>query len=188
MLEDLGESDEAIPIPNVSASFFLVCSHIVQDWPCSFLCHRSTRPSCERWSNGALTTRTTLPAPVTTMTPAARPPTSTSGTKNSCRLTRRCFLRSFWYAGYSGNVGSWSLANNFPPQTGRQLSRYQGPTGRWLQDSRQHDQGQVAWGDPQDLQHPERFHSRRGGSNPPRERVGWRVSLYLSCYTVLWVC
>lgn len=55
---------------------------------------------------------------------------------------------------------------------GRQLPRHQGPPRCWLQDSRQHDQGQVAGRDPKDVQHPERLHSRGGGSDPPRERVG----------------
>lgn len=45
-----------------------------------------------------------------------------------------------------------------------------------MQDSRKHDQGKVAGGDPQNLQHPERLHSRRGRSDSSRKRVGRRVS------------
>lgn len=48
------------------------------------------------------------------------------------------------------------VSNNF---IGCQLPRHQGPPRCWLQDRREHDQGQVSRRDPQDFQHPERLHS-----------------------------
>ena len=55
---------------------------------------------------------------------------------------------------------------------GFQLPGHQAPARRWLQDRRQHDQGQVSRGDSQDVQHHQRFHPRGGGADPARERVG----------------
>jgi len=55
---------------------------------------------------------------------------------------------------------------------GGQLPGYQGPSRCRLQDCGQHDQGQVARGYPQDVQHHERLHTRGGGADPPGERVG----------------
>lgn len=53
----------------------------------------------------------------------------------------------------------------------RQLSGHQGPVGRHVQDRGQHDQGQNARGDPQDVQHQKRLYGRRGGSSAQGERV-----------------
>lgn len=56
---------------------------------------------------------------------------------------------------------------------GLQLPWHQASSRRRMQDCRQHDQGQVARGDPQDIQHHQRLHTRGGGADPPGERVGW---------------
>lgn len=58
--------------------------------------------------------------------------------------------------------------------SGCQLLRYQAPARCRMQDGREHDQGEVPRGDPQDFQHPKRFHSRGGRPDPSRERVGRR--------------
>merc|ERR1711964_811450 len=80
MMEDLGEGalNTDVPIPNLLT------------FP-----HRSTSPSSRRLSNGASTTSLApSPPPTMTPTPARRPPTLRSGTRSSCRLTRRCSSRS----------------------------------------------------------------------------------------------
>merc|ERR1711964_429856 len=92
----------------------------------------STSPSSRRLSNGASTTSLTpSPPPTMTPTPARRPQTLRSGTRSSCRLTRRCSSRSSLPPTTSISSPSLTLAAR-PSQT---------------------DQGQVTRGDPQDLQH-----------------------------------
>lgn len=54
---------------------------------------------------------------------------------------------------------------------GRQLLGHQRFVGCHMQDSRKHDQGQVARGDSQDIQHQKRFHTSRRGPSAQGERM-----------------
>ncbi len=60
--------------------------------------YRSTRLFCARSSTGAtIIAPTRLRRPTMMRTPARKPPISMSGTRSSCRSTRRCSLRSSSY-------------------------------------------------------------------------------------------
>ena len=64
-------------------------------------------------------------------------------------------------------------------RSGRQLSGYQSASRCWLQDSCQHDQGQIPRGDPQDFQHPEWLYTRGRRTDSSGEWMGWGVSVTL---------
>ena len=95
LLEDIGSDDmtEAVPIPNVSFHNTQLRDAVARNLHMS---SRSTKPCSTRSSSGAPTTKETPPPPPRMMrTLARRPPISMSGTKSLCKLTRKCFLRSF---------------------------------------------------------------------------------------------
>lgn len=97
MLEDVGDElmnvNNPIPIPNVCSPLY---PNVSDDADSLLL--RLTRPFSERSSSGVSTTETIPPRPRTTSpTPARRPPTLRSGTRSSCRWTRKCSSRSFLY-------------------------------------------------------------------------------------------
>jgi Skp1 family, tetramerisation domain len=138
LLEDLGESEEPVPIPNVNES---VLKKVVE-W-------------CQHHEND---------------------PQSTGEDDDNRRRTTEIdewdqkfmqvdqeMLFEIILVGHSRNLRYMFV---YLHSLGRQLPRYQSPARHRLQNGCQHDQGQVPRGDPQDLQHPERLHSRGRGPNP----------------------
>jgi S-phase kinase-associated protein 1 len=92
MLEDLGDSalETPVPIPNVSSLHnLLTCEHFLTFY-------RSMSQYSRRSSSGVSITKT-IPQLLSTMIPilARRPRILRNGTKSSCRLIKRCSLRSF---------------------------------------------------------------------------------------------
>lgn len=136
LLEDLGESDEPVPIPNVNESVLKKviewCTHHKNDPQSTGEDDDNRRRTTEidEWDQKFMQVDQEMLFEIILVCLALE------------------YLPCFFF--FDADC------------IGRQLPRYQGPSRRWLQDRRKHDQGQIPRGDPQDLQHPERFHSRGG--------------------------
>ena len=198
MLEDLGDAalDQTIPIvsdpraPDTDCP----CWHSI-----SMLTHgpssRTSRNlSSARSSSGASTTATTLP-PLTTMsrTRGKRPPKSRSGIRSSCRWTRRCFSRSFSYAPHPPqssapvdestdvlpqasnyldikpllDVGCKTVANMIKGKSPEEIRKVRNITVLPHFPMRTNHTDVIP-----DVQHHQRLHTRRGGADSSRERMG----------------
>jgi hypothetical protein len=92
---DVGESDQPIPLPNVSSSVLkkasiFACEDVLFLTPFS----RSHRSLNTANITGESDSRPQTPSHK--MKPASAPPTSASGTRNSLQSIKRCSLRSSW--------------------------------------------------------------------------------------------
>jgi hypothetical protein len=116
LLEDTGDDsisqENPIPIPNLGLASCRSARPRSRRGPSiPDAARRSTRPFSGRSSSGASTTRATLSLPPTTITTLVRRrPTSKSGTRSSCRWTRRCSSRSFSYANPHSGAAPRSLS------------------------------------------------------------------------------
>ena len=167
MMEDLGSTEEAIPIPNVSlpstlmSPSFLFGSKIVN--PGQRICSQEGHWvvwASQEWSSSHGWWWLRLPQEnnrhwgVGSKVHAGRPGNA---------------IRNHLGKVISSNPKFAMLMFNL----GLELPRHQAPPRRRLQDRRQHDQGQVPRRNPKDIQHHQWFYSRRGRPNPPWEWVGW---------------
>lgn len=90
---DVGESDQPIPLPNVSSSVLKKASIFHCEDIAFFLQHRLRFLNTANIT-GESDSRPQMPSHK--MKLASAPPTSASGIRNSLQSIKRCFLRSSW--------------------------------------------------------------------------------------------
>ena len=90
---DVGESDQPIPLPNVSSSVLkkVITLDVMISYSYRFLAHRSLNTA-----NITGESDSQPQTPSHKMRLASAPPTSANGTRSSSQSTKRCFLRSSW--------------------------------------------------------------------------------------------